>query len=290
MLDALGERRRRARAARHRARTRRSRRRARATSSERLRALDTARRRGLLPLRDGGARRRRAADRAVGRGGRHDDEPRGPGHPAAAGRRRRPRACAPTSRSSARWRSALGEGEPLPFRRRRRGLRRAAPRRRAAVSPTTRASPTRRIDARGRCLLALPVRRSPGHAAPLRRALPDAERPRALPRRAARATPPRSPTPSIPLLPHHRAGARAVPVGHADAAGRASSTELAPEPLVEIHPAARAAARSGRGRPRHARDAPRRGGVRACGSTTRHPRGHRVRAVPLGRRAARPTA
>ena len=34
-------------------------------------------RRGLLPLGDRGARRRRPAERAVGRGGRHDDQPRG---------------------------------------------------------------------------------------------------------------------------------------------------------------------------------------------------------------------
>ena len=52
----------------------------------------------LVMSRDRGARRRRAAGHPVGRGDRHHDQPRGPGDPAPAGRRRRPRACAPTSR------------------------------------------------------------------------------------------------------------------------------------------------------------------------------------------------
>ena len=39
----------------------------------------------LLPLRDGGPRRRGAAHHAMGRGGGHDDEPRGTGHPPPPG-------------------------------------------------------------------------------------------------------------------------------------------------------------------------------------------------------------
>ena len=56
---------------------------------ERLRLARLACRLRLLPLRNGAAGRRRPAVRAVGRGGRDDDEPRGPRAAPAAGR------CAP---------------------------------------------------------------------------------------------------------------------------------------------------------------------------------------------------
>ena len=67
------------------------------------------RRRRFLPVRNGEPRRRRAAVGAVGRGGRHDDEPRGPRHSPAPRRRRRPRACGPTSTSCAASPRALGK-------------------------------------------------------------------------------------------------------------------------------------------------------------------------------------
>ena len=59
------------------------------------------RRQRLLPLRDRRARRRRPAQRHVGGGGRHDDQPRGPGHPPPARRWTR-RPASPTTCSS--WR------------------------------------------------------------------------------------------------------------------------------------------------------------------------------------------
>ena len=145
-----------------------------------------ARRRRLLPLRDRRARRRRAAERAVGRGGRHDDEPRGARHPAPRARRIRRPACAPTSRSSRRSPSGSARGEHFAFDTtpRRCSTSCGAPPR--AASPTTPASRTSSIEARAGRVLAVPVRGHAGHAAPLRRALRDAERPRAVPRRASR--------------------------------------------------------------------------------------------------------
>jgi hypothetical protein len=53
-----------------------------------------------LRERDLGARARLPAHRAVGRGDGHDDEPRGPRHPArapAGGARARPRTSSPSS-------------------------------------------------------------------------------------------------------------------------------------------------------------------------------------------------
>ena len=80
-------------------------------ASSRARAPEGARisrRRGLLSLGDGRARRRRAAVHAVGGGRRHADEPRGTRAAAAKVARTARAACAPTSTSSARSASASG--------------------------------------------------------------------------------------------------------------------------------------------------------------------------------------
>ena len=56
-----------------------------------------------LPVRDRRARRRRAAHRPVGGGGRHDDQPGGPGDPATAARCRRPTASGRPAGAARRW-------------------------------------------------------------------------------------------------------------------------------------------------------------------------------------------
>ena len=63
--------------------------------------------------RDRGDRRRRAAGHPVGRGDRHHDQPRGPGDPARAGRRRRRRASARDLDVIAGLAERLGS--PVPF-------------------------------------------------------------------------------------------------------------------------------------------------------------------------------
>ena len=157
LLDVDRPRRRRSRAVRHGLEHRRSRRRTRMQRrSERLRALDLLVVCRFLPVGDRRARRRRAAERAVGRGGRHDDEPRGARHPAAAPCIEPP-ADVRTDLDDPRARSPSASGK------RRTGSRSPQPRRcstscaaRARGGPADYSGITyERIDARGRRVLAL---------------------------------------------------------------------------------------------------------------------------------------
>ena len=61
------------------------------------------RRQRLLPLRDRRARRRRPAQRHVGGGGRHDDQPRGPGDPPPQGARPAGRRARRPAAARRRW-------------------------------------------------------------------------------------------------------------------------------------------------------------------------------------------
>ena len=176
----------------------------------------------LLPLGDRGAGRRGAAGRAVGRGRGHDDEPRGSRHPAPArAARRRRRACAPTSRSSARLARTPRARRALRLRQCRATSSTSCAARARAASPTTRGSPTSGS------------RRSRASSGLARHETTRARRgcsPRRFPTPSGRARfhracgisrRRRSPT-RVSALPHDRPRARAVPVRHADAPRRAS--------------------------------------------------------------------
>ena len=150
------------------------------------------RRQRLLPLRDRRARRRRPAPRHVGGGGRHDDQPRGPGHPAPQGARpavrrpRRPPAARDAGRAARRRRRFSGDPRD--------GLRGAAPGQRRGSGRLLRDQlPADRRRA-GR-LLALPGDDAPGHAATVRRPVrhPDG---RARFVRVDTSTPTSAPTPT----------------------------------------------------------------------------------------------
>ena len=201
---------------------------------ERLCRLDDARRRGLLPVRDGGARGRGAARRAVGRGGRHHDQPRGPGGaPPPGGASTRGRAH--RRRDPVRAGGRAGRGAPLPFRRRRRGLRGAARGDARAASPTTRASRYDRIDREGGVFWPCPSEDHPGtprlfaerFPTPSGRARFHAVRPRD----AAE-----EPDAEFPLYLTTGRRARALPVGHADAARGRTSTARHRTRSREVHP------------------------------------------------------
>ena len=208
----------------------------------------------------------------------------GPRHPPAPRDRRRPTACAPTSRSS----SALAD---------RAGTRRAGfPTRRSATSstssaarpraawPTTRASPTSGSSSRTACSGRVRRSRPPGHAATLRRPVPDAVRPGALPRDAARRDRRRARRASFRcflttgrVLAHYQSGTQTRRI-----AGAAGAGARAASPKCTRVAAARAGVADGdRGRADHAA---RHGDLQ--GQADAHdPRGHRLRAVSLGRRA-----
>ena len=94
----------------------------------------------LRPLRDGPAGRRRAARHPVGRGGGDHDLPRGPGHPATQGRRRHPRASAPSCGSGPSWPAA--SARPAPSRPTRRTSSTSSPAPAPGAAPTTAASAT----------------------------------------------------------------------------------------------------------------------------------------------------
>ena len=131
------------------------------------------------------------------------------------------RACGPTSRSSSALAATRsGRADGFRLRMRSRGLRRAAARDRGRPGRLLRHH--LRADRRGRRrVLAVPGRRASGHAAPLRRPVPDAGG-----RARFHATPhARSPTARrrVPAATHDRPRARALPVGHADAAHRGAA-------------------------------------------------------------------
>ncbi len=258
-----------------------------ATSTSGSRALDLLVVCRLLPVGDRGARRRRAARRPVGRGRRDDDEPRG-----RVIRRRQ--ALRAAGRRAHRPRDPQRAGGRARAARRLSASSRAAPcstscgARRAGGRPTTRASPTSG-STRGRRVLALPVRRTiPARRASSPSASPP-RRPGALPRACSTHGPPSDRDEEYPALPHDRPRARALPVGHPDPARRRAAAPR-PEPLAEMHPRLAARSRLADGDRVTLDDAARRGDASRVKLTRDDPRGHGVRAVPLGRTSNRPTA
>ena len=163
-----------------------------ATSSERLRALDFLAVSDIFLSETARARRRRAAHHPVGRGGRHDDQPRGPGAaaPHAPSTRR------PGVRTDLQiWRGLadrLGRGRVLPDRAGG-GLRGAAPGQRRR-DRRLRRHHLRAPRRRGGRVLAVPGRGPPRHAAAVRRPLRHPGRPGALPAGRAPRRPPSCPT------------------------------------------------------------------------------------------------
>ena len=191
----------------------------------------------LLPVRDRGAGRRRPARRAVGRGRRHDDQPRGAGHPAPPGVA--PPAGVRTDLDDPRAPSpaALGHratGSPTSGAQRR--LRRAAPRHARAARPTTRGITYERIDAEDGVFWPCPDADSSGHAAAVRR--PASRRRAAAPgfTRSRTRPPAEERDDDYPLLlttgrvlAHYQSGTQTRRVAELQA--------LAPEPFAEMHPA-----------------------------------------------------
>ena len=201
---------------------------------------------------------------------------------------RRPPACAPTCEILAGVAERLGRGAHFPFADAEAvfdELRRASAGGIADYSGIT----YERIEARAWRVLALPDRGSSGHAAPVRRALRDAERPRAVPRRASTESPAEEPDATIrsisrpaACMAQYQSGTQTRRVEQlARLAPRAARGD------ASAHRAARSASATAtlvtlttrRGSSDGAREA-----------HPRHPRGHRLRAVPLGRRRARSTA
>ncbi len=135
--------------------------------TERLVRLVAARRsgpagrRGLRDVRDRGPCRRGAAGDPVGRGDRHDDQPRGPRGAAPPGRLTA-RGCAQRPRGAGGPRSAA-RVRRADARRAGRGVRPSCGGRRPAGRPTTRVSPTRRSPSAAGCS---------GRAPPVRQGLP----------------------------------------------------------------------------------------------------------------------
>ena len=159
-------------------------------------------------------RRCRAADRSMGRGGRHDDESRGARHPPdpshGAARRRADR-----RRRPARDRGAARQQRDLRRRCRSR-LRRTASRefgRRGRL----RRYLLRADRGRGRRLLAMPERTPSGNAAPFPRPLRDRGRSGSLPCRRA-STVGGGAGSRLSVLADHRPGVVALPIGCANAA------------------------------------------------------------------------
>ncbi len=88
----------------------------------------------------------------------------------------------------------------------------------------------------------------------------------------------------VSVLPHDRPRPRAIPVGNADPARRARCRTLARQPFVEMHPATARVVGVAAGDRVVLDDQARLGHVRREDDDV-DPRGHGVRAVPLGRRA-----
>ena len=135
----------------------------------------------LLPLRDRRARRRRPAQRQWAEEDGHDDQPRGPGHAAAARRCRRRPGVRTDLQLLAELADRLGRGRffsddpEMVFDE----LRRAS----AGGAADYAGISYERIDAEQRRVLALPGRGPPGHAAAVPERFATAGRPRPLPPR-----------------------------------------------------------------------------------------------------------
>ena len=207
----------------------------------------TSGRRRLLPVRNGDARRRRPAVGAMGRGGGHDDQPRGPRHSPAPCHRRRPMACGPISRSCAPSPPRSASGDTFPITERREvfdELRRATPGRPADYSGIT----YERIDAEDGVFWPCPSDRSSRHAALVRRIVSHAERPRAVSRRCPHQRAGRRSRRRVSAVPDDRPRARAYQSGTQTRRMPRASTDGAPEPLAEMHPATARRHRPGRRR------------------------------------------
>ena len=235
----------------------------------------------FLSVRDRGARRRRAAVGAVGRGGRHDDEPRRARHSAASCHRSARRG-ADRHRDAVRARRRAGQARIVL-------LCGAHAMCSTSCAARPRGGPAdysgityERIDAEDGVFWPCAAESS-GHAAPVRRNLSDADRPRAISSRRASAARRRARR-AVSAVPHDRARARALPVGDADAAHRRARRHGAGAARGDASAAGRRA-RHRRRRAGHARDPARIGHVSPRRITARHPRGHRLRAVSLGGRA-----
>ena len=262
------------------------------------------------PRRDAGARRRTARarwtswcvsdfflsetaaladvvlpDRAVGRGGGHDDQPGGPGDAPPRGAARRRPACAPTWRSWPRWPS--GSAAARLLQRRPHGvfdeLRRAS-----AGGMADYAGHQLRADRRRGRACSGPARRP---STPARRGCSPSASPTpdgrarfiAVEHRAHR---PRSPTREYPLLLTTGRVAEALPVRHADPPGHVAVDGRSPSRAPRCTPtlARRHGIADGDSVRADAPAAARRSS--GPGSPTTIRAGHGVRAVPLGRRAA----
>ena len=180
--------------------------------------------------------RRRAAHRPVGRGGRHDDQPGGPGPAAPPGRRRRRRG-AHRPGDAARLADRLGRGAVLPDRPAPTvfdELRRASAggdRRLRRASPTSGSTPSEQL------FWPCPDRGPPRHAAAVPRRVPDAGRAGPL----RRGRPPRAaaerPDAEYPyLLTTGRSCSTTSPAPRPAAARRCSAAE--PERLRRAAPGA----------------------------------------------------
>ena len=196
----------------------------------------------------------------------------------------RQRAVAAARRGAQRPRRArrAGRAAGLPG-----AVRRPTPRRSStscagpppAGRPTTPASPTTGSARSGR-VLALPAPDHAGTPADVPRRLRHPGRAGALPRRRAPRRG-RAAVRGLPGAPDHRPGARAVPVRRADPPGPRRSPDAGA--FVEMHPML--AGGSGPSTATRVRVATRRGDDDRAGPGRRDdPPGHRVRAVPLGRR------
>ena len=256
-------------------------------SAERLAALD------LLVVADfflsetGAHGRRRAAGHPVGRGGGHDDQPRGPGAaPRAARSSRRPRG-AQRARGSGRPGRAA---RPRRARSRRRRSEVFAELRRASAGGTADYAGItyERLDAASRLFWPCPDRGPPGHAAAVPRPLRHPRRAGPVRRRSSHRGPAERPTRDYPLVPDHRplldhyqSGTQTRRGRRASPAPSRSPTSSCTPTLARRHRHRRR--RRGAGSPPGA--ATRRRGARL---SRRHPARHRVRALPLGRGARQP--
>ena len=197
------------------------RRRAHRRAARRARPPGRLRRR---PVRDRRAGGRGPAGHPVGRGDGHDDQPGGPGAAAPA----RARAAADGVRSDleilARAGRAARARRGLPDRPARRSSTSCAGPR--AGGPADYAGHHLRADRRARtaCSGPAPTPEHPGTPRLFADALRHPGRPGPVRRRSSTGRRPRSRDAEYPLLPHHRPGARAVPVRRADPPGRRAAT------------------------------------------------------------------